>query len=200
MCPAQHLLLAAEHPGGKVVCGTSAREQRAMMALGLIFRAFATVMANAGERPLVMQRPHDRFPAVNDATDVFQRKETLVHPMEMDEVGFLKFGEGRDVRTGVGQIYLKQVFTVETVGRPYHKTFPQELGAKQGGRRKGGHGDLFRALVAHQHLGLYAIVVQGFHQAVCRNGCPSRAFGCVDNQDSHKAVWIGVPFMAEMTI
>ena len=130
MCPAQHLLFAAEHLGGKVVRGTSARKQRAMMALGLIFRAFATVMANAGERPLVMQRPHDRFAAVNDAADVFQRKETLVHPMEMNEVGFLEFGKSRDVRTGVGQIYLKQVFAAETVGRPYHEAFPQELGAK----------------------------------------------------------------------
>ena len=91
MCPTQHLLFSSEHLGRQVMRAASVQKQGAVVALGLVFRALPAVVADAGKRPLVVHRPHDRFAAVYDAAYVFQGKEALVYPMQVDDIGFFEF-------------------------------------------------------------------------------------------------------------
>ena len=149
MCPAQHLSLPPEHLGREVVRAAPVQEQGTVVAFGLVFRALPAVMADAGKRPLVVHRPHDGFAAVYDAAYVFQGKEALVDPMQVDDIGFLEFRQCGDVRTGVGQVHLEQVVLLEPVGFPDADAFPYEFGFQQGGLGQASHRNLVRPFVAH---------------------------------------------------
>ena len=47
------------------------------------------------------------------------------------------------------------------------------------------HGDVVGFLVAHQHLGLNAAVVERVHESVGSEGGAARPFAGIDNQNSH---------------
>ena len=149
------------------------------MTLGEVFVARTTVMADTGEGPHVVQRPHNRLATVDNLTDAFQRKESLIDPMQMNDVCFLEFRQRRDVCSRIGNVYLKQVVLFESIGLPDNYALPDEAETVAPAFLQGTHRDLSGFLVAYQHLCLDAIIFQGFHQSVGGNGCPTGPFGSI---------------------
>ena len=93
----------------------------------MILVTFAGMMADAGAGPHVVHGPYDGLSRSENLSEVIEREHSLIHPMQMDDIGLLEFGQGGDVRSGVGYIYRKEVMLLEVVGFPDDYTFPNEL-------------------------------------------------------------------------
>ena len=66
-----------------------------------------------------------------------------------------------------------------------NQSFPKETPAIDGRLRKPHHCQRVCLLVAYQHLGLYAVIVQRFHQTVSRYSSTTSSLTRIDNQYSH---------------
>ena len=84
-------------------------------------------MADTGKGPHVVHGPYDGLTRFDDASDVGQRKHSLIDPMQMDDVCLGEFGERQDICSGIGNIYFEKVVLLETVGFPDDDAFPNEL-------------------------------------------------------------------------
>jgi hypothetical protein len=106
----QHLFLALPYPGGKVSLPSSIRQILAMLASLREIRTPEREVTDGCGRPDIMHRPDNRLPAIQYLPDILQRKHSLIDPMQMDDVCFLKLTQGGNVRTGIGNVNLKQGF------------------------------------------------------------------------------------------
>ena len=86
----EHFLLAFPHLCRQVVRTAAAGQQRTVSASVLVAAAAMGIMADAGSRPEVVHRPHDRLSRAQDFADVLQREHALVDPGEMYDVGLLE--------------------------------------------------------------------------------------------------------------
>ena len=57
---------------------------------------------------------------------------------------------------------------------------------KQRRLRQSDYRQCIALLVAHQHLGLHAIIVEGLHQTVGSHSRPTRPLAGIDNQNPHQ--------------
>ena len=162
-----------------------------MVAFLFVAGALAGVVADTGTRPHIVHGPYHGFARGKDLLDVFQRKHTLVYPVEVDDVGLLELRQSGDVRAGIGDIDGKQVVFLEVVGFPDDDAFPHELPYQAPALLEGHYADLVGLLVAHQHFCLDAVVLEGFHESACGDGCTAYTFGCIDNKYSHVAECFG---------
>ena len=178
-------LLAAEGGGGEVFVPPPAGQVGAVVAGRAVVVAAAGIVADAGAGPHVVHGPHHGFARVEYLADVFQREHALVHPVQVDDVCLLEFGQRGDVVARVGNVHGKEVLAAEAVGCPNDHAFPYKLPhhAPTGFQRH--YGALAGLLVAHQHLGLDALRLEGFHQPVGGYGGSADAFGSVDEDYSH---------------
>ena len=61
-------------------------------------------VADGRSRPDVVHGPDYRLAAIQDFPDTFQRQHSLIHPMQMNHVSLLEFGQGSDIVSGIGYI------------------------------------------------------------------------------------------------
>jgi hypothetical protein len=116
-----------------------------------------------------------------------QREESLVDPVQVDDVGLLEFRQAGDVGSHIGNVDLEKMFPREMQMGENAPSLPEETKLLAPSVACRDHGELFRLFVAHQHLGLHTVVDQCLHQPVSGNGCPSGLLTCIDNQYSHAA-------------
>ena len=105
--------------------------------------------------------------------------------MQMDEVCLLEFRQMGDVVARVGYIHAEESFATEAAVHPDNEAFPQELPQLFPSASQADGRDAVGLLVAYQHLGFYAVVLECFDQSACGYGGSSGTFGCVDYQYSH---------------
>ena len=180
------LRLLPEHFPGKVVGTPLPVELGTVEAAGLIACAVVGIVADAREGPHVVHCPHDGFARSGYLAELLEREHALVHPVQVDDVRLLEFRQLRDVDARVGDVHLEQVVPLEAVGFPDDEAFPDEAPHVE---PRGGQLHDIRGVglpVAHEHLYLYAAVLQCFHQATCRNRRTARLFRGVDDKYSHR--------------
>ena len=85
-------------------------------------------MADASEIPLVVQSHHHWLATGKDAFQVIERQESLVDPVQMDDIGLLELVHRGDVGARIGDIHLKDSLLAQVVGQPDDATLPQEVG------------------------------------------------------------------------
>ena len=156
-----------------------------MMATFLIAGAVLSIVADAGIGPLVVQGPHDTLAAPDNLFQVTEGEKALVNPMQVDDVGPLKLVGLGNVRTGIGQTHRPQVLHAETVVHPQHGTLPYEVPFLAETMGQGHHGEAVGLLVANEHPGLDAMVIEGFEQAAGRNGSTTRLLGGIYDENIH---------------
>ena len=147
--------------------------------------ACLSMVADAGHRPHVVQRPDNRLAGIQNLLQVVQRQHPLVHPVQMDDIGLLEFRQRGDVGPRVGNIYGKQALLVEVVGPPDDDPFPHKIPDVPPRLAQGDHRHIVRLFVPDQHFCLDAALLQGFHQASSGDGCSSCLFRCIDDEYSH---------------
>ena len=105
--------------------------------------------------------------------------------MQMHNVGIAKLRQARNVVAHIGDIERKQVDFRKVKVKKNHESLPEEapLGAQFA--RQIHHLQVVGLLVAHQHTGLHAVIAQGLHEPVRRNGSTSSPLACVYNQYFH---------------
>ena len=74
-----------------------------------------------------MHGPYHRLAAAQDLTDVLEGEHTLINPMQVDDVGFLKLTEGGDIRSRVGDIHLEKMLPGEMQTAKDNKSLPKEM-------------------------------------------------------------------------
>ena len=147
------------------------------------------MVADARAGPHVVHCPYHGLARGQYLFDILQGEHALVDPVQVDDVGLAEFGQGGDVRPRVGNVYGKEVVLLEAVGFPDDDAFPYELPHHPPVAAQGHDRDVVGLLVAHQQLGLDAVVLQGFCQAAGGYGGSADSFGCIDKQDSHFVEW-----------
>ena len=165
---------------------TSSVQQGTVAAFGLIVKAVSGVVADAGERPHVMHRPHNGLPGGEDLFEVLHRQHALVDPVQVDHIGLLEFGKSRNVGSRIGNVHSKEMILFKPVGLPDADTFPHKFPHQPPAMFQRHHGDAVRLFVTHQHFGLDAIVFERFHQSAASDGRASNPFGCIDQYYSHE--------------
>ena len=60
-----------------------------------------------------MHGPYHRFPRAKNLADAFQRQHPLVNPVQVNDVGFFKLTQFRDVRTTISYIEFKKVVALK---------------------------------------------------------------------------------------
>ena len=73
-------------------------------------------MADAREIPLVVQGHDHGLTSGHDTLQSLQREETLIDPMQVNDVGPVEDVHRRDIGTHIGDIDLKQVLPAQAVG------------------------------------------------------------------------------------
>ena len=101
-------------------------QEGAAVALAAIGHAGMGMVADGRARPHVVQRPDDRFGALEYLLQVAERQHALVDPVEVDDVGLTECPCAGDVETGVGDGDGKEVPAVEAVAEGDDEPFPQE--------------------------------------------------------------------------
>ena len=109
----------------------------------------------------------------------------MVDPREVDDVGFLEFGEGGDVSAVGGRVYLPEVFLREAQVEENAQSLAEEVPSEQGRTRQLGDGDVIGELVSYEHLCLDAIVVEGVLETIGGDSRASRLLTGVDDEYSH---------------
>ena len=142
-------------------------------------------MADACEVPLVVHGDDNGLACMHHFVDVCQRQETLIDPMQMDDIRSLELAEFRDVCSGIGDIDLEEILPAEVVGNEDAEAFPNEFERLHPVVSYGEYSQVVGLLVAHQHFHLDTILLQGFHQSIGCNGSTSATLRCVDNEYSH---------------
>ena len=164
----EHPLFLVPDAGGEVVVGASARKQAAVVTDGSEVSAAEGDVTERCSRPDVVHRPDHGFARAQNLADGADGEHALIDPMEVDDVGLLELRQAGDVRTGIGKVDLKEMTTGEMEPTIDDEAFPEEMPVEQ--RRFGQGYDSKRVaeFVAHQHLRLDPVVVEGHHQTV---GC-----------------------------
>ena len=108
--------------------------------------------------------------------------------MQMNDVGGLKFRDGSDVRTGIGDVDGKEVMFAETVFFPNYNPFPNELPYSPPISLQLDNAKPVGLFFPNQHLSFDAIVFQSFYQATGSDGCTTYSFGCIDDKYSHSSL------------
>ena len=75
-----------------------------------------------------MQGHHHRLATGKNALKIIERQESLVDPMQMDDIGLLELVHRGDVGARIGDIHLKDSLLAQVVGQPDDATLPQEVG------------------------------------------------------------------------
>ena len=159
----EHALLASPGGVGEVVAAVSGQ----IGAVGAVALEPLTPQGEVAYRrggPDVVHRPYHRLSRVEYLADILQREHALVYPVQMDDVCLLEFGQLCDVGACVGGVYLPQMAAVQPQMEIYRQSFPQEIEVVAPRLGQTAHRDVLCLLVAHQHLGFYAAVVERFHQ------------------------------------
>ena len=132
-----------------------------------------------------MHRPHHWLAGVENLADVAQREHALVHPVQVDDIGFLELRQTGDIGADVGNVNLEEVLPQEVQAPEHRPALPKEVPLLPQRLRQSYHCDVIALLVAHQHLGLLAVVVQRVLQPVGSQCRPSRHLTRIDNQYPH---------------
>ena len=165
-------LFLPKHAGRKVVA-SGGGEEGAVVTRHMIGFAGIGVVADGSGGPHIVERPHHTLARKEDFAEVAQREKSLVDPMQMHHVGFLKFGQARDVKSGVGDGHLEEIAPREAVGRPNHHTLPKEAQAPLPVPMHSVHECRRVVGVAHEHTCFHALSAEGVHQAGGGNRCSS---------------------------
>ena len=99
----------------------------AVVALLAVFRAVVGVVTHAREIPLVVHRDDHGLARMEYLVEVGQGEKSLVHPMQMDDVGLGKLVAPCHVSASVGNIDMEKRLAVEPVGEKDDEPFPHEL-------------------------------------------------------------------------
>ncbi len=120
----QHPLLLSPYLGGKVVGGTTSRQQTALLAMGLEIPAVEGQVTDGRGWPDVMHRPYYLFATLQYLADILQGEHPLVDPVQVDDIGFLELPQAGDVCPGIGNIDVKEVGTAQPQMKPYTASLP----------------------------------------------------------------------------
>ena len=122
--------------------------------------------------------------------DVGEGEESLIDPMQVDDVCALEFRQLGDVCTGIGNINQEEILPAELVGNEDAQAFPNKFDRLYPMVSDGYYGEAIGLFVANQHFSLDTVFFQGFHQSVGSNGCTADTLGCVDKKYSHCGNWV----------
>ena len=75
------------------------------MAVGMIMFTRAGMVTDSRHGPHVVKRPYNGLSAGENAFKLSGGQQTLIYPMEVDNVGFLKCGQTGDVRSRACDVY-----------------------------------------------------------------------------------------------
>ena len=128
-----------------------------------------------------MHRDDHPFARLEDFVDVRQGEKSLIHPVQVDDVCSLEFGKFRDVCSSIGDIHLKEILPTEVVGDEDAQTFPDELERLHPVVPNRNDGEVVSLLIAHKHLDLDTVLLQGFHESVGGNRSTSNTLRCVND-------------------
>lgn len=128
-----------------------------------------------------MKRPYNSLAATHYFVQSIERKHTLTHPMQMDDVCFFELSSACDVDAHVGDISLPKPRATESTTRKDGKTF-QELGKLVAHLA---NCDGIRLFVAYHHLCFHTIFVESIHESTGSNGSSSTKFTCAYEQNVH---------------
>ena len=101
--------------------------------------------------------------------------------MQMNDICSLELCELCDICACVGNIHLKEILPTETVGNEDAQAFPSKLERLCPIVSNRKHCEMVSLFIAHKHLHLDTILLQGFHQSVGGNGSTTDPLRCVDN-------------------
>ena len=184
MLTTQHTLLGTPHAIGQSAAVVGG-QQRTGPALVVELFAATGVMTDGRGRPQVVHRPYYRLARQQDAPYVLQRQHALVHPVQMDDVGFLKFGQTRDVGAAVGDVHLKHTGILEMHVQPDDQPLPKEMPLRPPPSGHATDRQPVGFLLTHQHAGLHPVITQRLHQPVGCHGSTAGALTGIDNQNFH---------------
>jgi hypothetical protein len=95
---------------------------------------------------------------MDNLVEIIKRKETLVHPMEMNHISLLELVKASDVSTRISHINLKQVLAAEPIVKEDSKSLIHKLDWQHHTWAKCHHKKSVSLLVTYQHLGSHTIV------------------------------------------
>mgnify|MGYP007069845091 CR=1 FL=1 len=142
-------------------------------------------MTNRRGGPKVVHSPYNGLAAINDSSDAFQRKHALINPMQVDDISFPKRWKFRDVRSGIGDVYLEQSLSLKTKMEEYRESFPKEVQSMAFGRRQFRYVGIAGLAFAHQHAGFCTVAVQCFHQPMSGQCGSATLLCCTDDKYTH---------------
>ena len=96
-----------------------------------------------------MHGPDDRLACLQNLTDITQRQHTLVHPMQMDDVGLLKLWQTGDISPCIGDIKLEEPLSIKMQMHKDDQSLPKETPSLAQPTSQSHHGNLVSRLVAH---------------------------------------------------
>ena len=176
----QQLHLALKSVIGHIVM-LAAIHLQAIMAVCGVMVTVMSIVTHSGERPHIVHCPYDRFARSDYLLYCRERKHAVIDPMQVYDIGLLEFGEFSDAASSTTKVYGIDAVTAK-VSVPCHRhTFPQHGQAVQKTALSQHRGELLSALAAHQHLGLDAIVLQGFGKAIGCNGRSALSLSGIDD-------------------
>jgi len=143
------------------------------------------VVADACYGPHVVQGPYYFFARFQNGFNLRQRQHPLVNPMQVNEVGFPKFRRVCDGMAGIGDGNIEKMPARKTILTEDPPAFGIEILCCRPFRADADNPFVASFFAANHHFGLSAAGIQGLHQSVSRNGCPSLHVRCTDNKYLH---------------
>src|SRR5574344_1066469 len=109
VCIIVQLLFFLKYLCRQIMGGTAVRQILAMMALRLICLTVVCVMTYTRSRPKIMHCPNHRFTTLDNIVYTPYLKKSLINPIQVYNIGFLKFTQTSYIKTGIGYIDLEQI-------------------------------------------------------------------------------------------
>ena len=98
---AQHLAFLFEHLCCPVRSPSAFRQLGALVTASFIASTVSGIMADTSEIPHIMHRNHYWLTSMQNPVQVGHRQETLIYPMQMDDVSLFELKQMHDISTRI---------------------------------------------------------------------------------------------------
>lgn len=135
------------------------------------------VVAHGGEGPHVVHRPHHGFARAAYGGNVVEGEHSLVYPVEMDDVGFLKSGQAGDVAALRGGVDGPEVAAAQLLVEPHFQPLGEEMPPV---------GQMVGQVVAREQGGVQPVALLGLNDAAGGDGCSACGGAGIDVENFHR--------------
>ena len=151
-----------------------------------VVRAGQCQVTDTGHGPDVVHRPHDRFSVAEYAFQLVEGEQTLVDPMQMNDVGSAIGRCFRHLPSGHGRIQSEKLLSTAVQMEENAQPFSQKSPFHAPPIRESVHLWGSRLSIAHQHFSLDPDMGQRCVQARGGNSRSAGSFAGVDDQNAHR--------------